>query len=346
MTMRVLFLYYHFPQAEPLLRIREQLATHDVLLDARQIESPEVLSQTIPRHVVPSIAEHIAEKTFDLLVLQHQIMQEEALFCRRPVVILERIDGAQLESRHWLPNVAGLIKNYAMRPRSLYNEHSGRRSARLLHDAGILVENTRVVDGRPPQLSEAELEKIVVGYGFGSYPRFDLAMAQFTDMESARPFAAQLRCQHGYKGTEMGEARGIAARTMVNIAEAMPGRILTGTEIPYEDYLREMTRGRGVVSPWGWGEACHRDYEASLLGAVLIKPDSDYVDGWPDIYRAGETYLPCAVDYSDLEQTILRVDEAWPSFMDMRMRARELTQGAMSPGMLASRMVSLFRRFA
>jgi len=342
---RVLFLYYHFPQAEPLLKCRAALLEHDVLLESHQIESPEERAPKLPNHILPSITEYL-QGDFDLLVIQHQIMQEDVLFCRRPVVIMERTDGAQLESRHWLPHIAGLIKNYALRPRSLNNQFYGRYSARLIKGAGIEAENTRVVPGFPPPLSDAELEKIVIGYGFASYPRFDLAKAQFVDLTSPRCYAGQLRCQHGYKQTEIGRAREVARDAMQAVSELHPGEILCGPEIPYEDYLREMTRVKTVVSPWGWGEPCHRDYEAWLLGAVLIKPNTDFVEAWPDTYRSGEFYVPCAVDFSDLNEVIYRVANNWDDYLPMRLRAREAVLEAMEPSHLASRMVGIFRRFA
>jgi spore maturation protein CgeB len=69
-----------------------------------------------------------------------------------------------------------------------------------------------------------------------------------------------------------------------------------------------------VLSPFGWGEVCIRDYEAVACGAMLIKPDMSHVHTNPDIFRANETYVPVKWDFSDLADKVdyymLRPNEA------------------------------------
>jgi hypothetical protein len=62
-----------------------------------------------------------------------------------------------------------------------------------------------------------------------------------------------------------------------------------------------------VVSPFGWGEICYRDFECFLAGAVLLKPDMSHLKTWPDYYEPHVTYIPFAWDLSDLEQRIMDV---------------------------------------
>jgi len=58
------------------------------------------------------------------------------------------------------------------------------------------------------------------------------------------------------------------------------------------------------LSPFGYGEVCWRDYEAVLSGALLIKPDISHIETAPDIFRAHETYIPVAWDFSDLAEVM------------------------------------------
>ncbi len=67
------------------------------------------------------------------------------------------------------------------------------------------------------------------------------------------------------------------------------------------EYYHEVLDSRFVVSPFGCGELCWRDFEAILCGSVLIKPDMSHIETWPNLFLAGETYVPVAWDYSDLE---------------------------------------------
>ncbi|MBI5558044.1 MAG: glycosyltransferase family 1 protein [Deltaproteobacteria bacterium] len=65
-------------------------------------------------------------------------------------------------------------------------------------------------------------------------------------------------------------------------------------------YKKESSLAKLIVSPFGWGELGVRDFEASLHGAALVKPDMSHMDTWPDIFVPGETYEPLAWDFSDL----------------------------------------------
>jgi len=69
-------------------------------------------------------------------------------------------------------------------------------------------------------------------------------------------------------------------------------------------YLLEFMTSKIVLSPFGWGEVCIRDYEAVACGAMLIKPDMSHVSTKPDIFRANETYVPIKWDFSDFAEKV------------------------------------------
>jgi len=78
---------------------------------------------------------------------------------------------------------------------------------------------------------------------------------------------------------------------------------LTGMA-PQNRYYRELTDSKIVLSPFGWGEVCFRDFEAILAGALLLKPSMSHLLTWPNVYIPHETYVPLKWDGSDiLEQT-------------------------------------------
>lgn len=70
------------------------------------------------------------------------------------------------------------------------------------------------------------------------------------------------------------------------------------------EYREEMASSRAVVSPFGIGELCYRDYEAAVAGAVCVKPDVSHLETFPGVLQAGATYLPVAWDMSDLEDAL------------------------------------------
>lgn len=52
-----------------------------------------------------------------------------------------------------------------------------------------------------------------------------------------------------------------------------------------KDFTKEIFSVLGILSPFGWGEVCYRDFEAVIAGAYLIKPDMSHLETWPNIYK-------------------------------------------------------------
>ena len=65
-------------------------------------------------------------------------------------------------------------------------------------------------------------------------------------------------------------------------------------------YNRETACSRIVLSPFGWGELCLRDFEAVRSGALLLKPDMSHLETWPDIFTDGLTCAAFKWDGSDV----------------------------------------------
>jgi hypothetical protein len=80
---------------------------------------------------------------------------------------------------------------------------------------------------------------------------------------------------------------------------------LTGS-VSQRSYNQEIIRSRIVLSPFGWGELCLRDFEAVLSGALLLKPDMSHLETWPDVFAPGETYAPFSWEAGDLVETAAR----------------------------------------
>ena len=87
---------------------------------------------------------------------------------------------------------------------------------------------------------------------------------------------------------------------------ARDARFLTGT-LSARDFGRELAGVAVVLSPFGWGEVCFRDFEAIMAGATLMKPSMDHIETWPDVYRAGSTYAPVDWDGTELEAVAERL---------------------------------------
>jgi len=53
-------------------------------------------------------------------------------------------------------------------------------------------------------------------------------------------------------------------------------------------------------------------------GCVLIKPDTSFVQTYPDIFINNKTYIPCKVDFSDLQEKVDFVKNNWDLLYDLR----------------------------
>ena len=70
------------------------------------------------------------------------------------------------------------------------------------------------------------------------------------------------------------------------------GSIIGGRLSPVE-FRRQMTRSKLVISAFGWGEVCFREFEATWAGAAFAMPDMSIIETWPNIYTQGKPTLLC-----------------------------------------------------
>ncbi|MGL1890190.1 MAG: glycosyltransferase [Spirochaetaceae bacterium] len=70
--------------------------------------------------------------------------------------------------------------------------------------------------------------------------------------------------------------------------------------VDQKQFNREIKESKIILSPFGWGELCKRDFEAVYNRSLLLKPDMSHLETWPDIFIPGETYVPFKWDLSDM----------------------------------------------
>jgi hypothetical protein len=96
----------------------------------------------------------------------------------------------------------------------------------------------------------------------------------------------------------IGYQRKMLVQKCKTIECAITGKISPGA------YNNEIRKVAAVLSPFGWGEVCLRDFEAIINGSLLIKPNMDHIETWPGIYQNSKTYLPIDWDGNDIEEII------------------------------------------
>jgi hypothetical protein len=74
-------------------------------------------------------------------------------------------------------------------------------------------------------------------------------------------------------------------------------------------YWRELQSSKVMLSPFGYGEVCLRDFEGFMSGCVVVKPNMDHLETWPPVYENDETVVPVSWDMSDLEERVDKILE-------------------------------------
>jgi hypothetical protein len=84
--------------------------------------------------------------------------------------------------------------------------------------------------------------------------------------------------------------------------QAILNNTMDTQKLSRQAYFSEMRNTRLVISPFGFGEITLKDFEATLCGATLLKPDMSHMVTWPDLFRENETMISHSWDLSDFEE--------------------------------------------
>lgn len=79
---------------------------------------------------------------------------------------------------------------------------------------------------------------------------------------------------------------------------------VVGGRLSQSEFNRHLRKSKLVISGFGWGEVCYREFEATWIGAAFAMPDMSGIETWPNIYESGKTYIPFAWDFTDLHEKI------------------------------------------
>lgn len=165
---------------------------------------------------------------------------------------------------------------------------------------------------------------------------------KFSSPQKDRPLLLNCRISTNY-------SRKTVAYQRKRLLELLAGR--TPTErVSRKAYYHELGNSKYVLSPFGWGEVCYRDFEAVLCGAVLIKPDCSHMETWPNFYRAHETYLPFRWDFKNFNELIDTLEANYPESIKLAEEAQVTYQRVLykSEGRreFASKFRNLIKEFA
>lgn len=174
-------------------------------------------------------------------------------------------------------------------------------------------------EDRPVETRSDQLAKLRLSWniGIGDYPRgkqrqrAGVAAARLMGGKAAKWFYSRKKAPrdpvaanrgifnvHARFGYPARESIAFQRRLIMSRIEGSRN-FLTGN-VPQGQFNFEAAHSKIILSPYGWGELCLRDFEAVRNGALLMKPAMEHLETWPDIFREYETYVPIGWDAADL----------------------------------------------
>lgn len=99
---------------------------------------------------------------------------------------------------------------------------------------------------------------------------------------------------------------------------------------PRKEYLREEALSKTIISPFGFGEICTRDFEAFLFGAALIKPDMQEIVTYPDWFIPNKTYIPIDWDFETLMDILYGIQKEPERYKEIAENGQRLYRDTMS----------------
>tara|TARA_R110002012_G_scaffold201465_2_gene370383 strand:+ start:2589 stop:3614 length:1026 start_codon:yes stop_codon:yes gene_type:complete len=134
-------------------------------------------------------------------------------------------------------------------------------------------------------------------------------------------------------------------KPMIDILSKMDYNIAkldNGVRVSEQEYYQRISNAKILLAPYGYGEMAPRDLDAAQFGSILIKPDMEYIETVPNIFKNNVTYIACKHDYSDLEQKIDMVLSDYNNFLYIIENARKLFEVKMRPETVAMHLHKVF----
>jgi hypothetical protein len=260
-------------------------------------------------------------------------LREQAGPFDRPTIVFDRHDGGFLwgrsgpgdgESRRLLcdPMVVGQLK--IARYRSL-EDYDSPPTDRALHarviqryhaDADPLGNETVA-----PAISPSGYHKIRLMPGFWAFEQCCPVAETTIDLHAPRQLDVYCAAtiQYDCRAVVWHRRRALDVLATLRHARVMLAR---GRLMPVPVYHRLLLDSKICVSPWGYGETCHRDYEALLAGCILIKPRTDFSESLLPLDE-GRHYFACRPDFEDLPDLIGSILSQWTRLVEHRRECRQ-----------------------
>ena len=251
------------------------------------------------------------------------------------VVFFDTTDSAGYLLGEVLPYVSSYYKHQALVDKSHYlRPMYGRRLfTDYYHNQNGVTDDPSSEEKDIQVLQSSDLEKIKVSWNTGLanysfmgeylgklYRKFPVKGIlrypnNFVRPSSSRSLDVQCRFGVSYNKETVAFQR-------KSIAKILKHRVQTEKVNRYRFY-QELKQSKVVISPFGLGEITLKDFEVFLSGSLLMKPDMDHMETWPNFYTK-ETYASFDWTLSDVSEKLENILENYRDFVQIAQNGQDV----------------------
>ena len=96
-------------------------------------------------------------------------------------------------------------------------------------------------------------------------------------------------------------------------------------------YFSELSNSKIMIAPFGFGEITLREFEGFIAGCLILKPNMQHIETWPNFYVSDETILEHKWDLTDL---ITKLDDShtnYDQYIDIAYNGQRLYEKYVNP---------------
>lgn len=211
-----------------------------------------------------------------------------------------------------MPYVDLYLKKQILKDRNLYTKdfYGSRIFCEYYHNKTGIIDEELEKRYYPP-LDPKYINKLGLSWNVGLgdlfisakkllFNPFKITKPNFTPPNSMKNLDIQ------YRGSSFSPIGGYQRRKSKELLTSLSNVTFSDANkrIPKNEYIKEGLNAKSILSPFGWGEICGRDFEAITYGACLIKHSMDHLDTYPNVYYDNDTYVPLKWDFSDFKEKL------------------------------------------
>ena len=261
-----------------------------------------------------------------------------------------------------LPFVDRYLKNQVLRDRNLYTTpHYGSRIYTDFYHTKYSIEDNvdekllSVAETGQANLSSKDLEKMKISWNLGlsDYSRWGRVRKE---LYRRTKFTPLLRFPRRWAQPSGSRRVKVSSRfhsnhsrnTIRHHRQMLKDVIALNADMKQlsrGEYFKETEDTQVVIAPFSFGEITARDFEAIIGGALLVKPDMEHLETWPNVYIKNETYVPYMWNYEDLERLLAKITDNYKEFVDIAENCQTIykshTSGENAGSIFAERFLDL-----